>query len=284
MWGWLKRDVKISTTWQWTALVTYIAMLVVNGLAGSTTVLGGKNTAEVSDTYPNLFAPAGLTFAIWGLIYLLLGLFFFRAFQIWRTREPILPNKKFNRLLKLFSLSSVLNIAWLLSWQYEMLGLSVVLMVVLLVTLGCAHRITTSETVNRVERFAVRTPFSVYFGWITVATIANVTAWLVSIDWSGWGVGEVTWTVVILFVGAAIGAFTALYRNDWVYLAVFVWAYFGILYKHLSPDGFAGQYDSIIVTLSVILGLLFAILPIIATRAIELKHVDWKKLSDTLLN
>lgn len=284
MWGWLKRDVKISTTWRWTALVTYIAMLVVNGLAGSTTLLGGKNTAEVSDAYPNLFAPAGLTFAIWGVIYLLLGLFFFRAFEIWQTKEPTLPNRKFNRLLRLFSLSSVLNISWLFAWQYEVLGLSVVLMAALLVTLGYVHSVTTSEKLSRVERFAVRTPFSVYFGWITVATIANITAWLVSIDWNGWGISDVTWTSIILAVGAAIGTVAALYRNDWVYLLVLVWAYFGILYQHLSPEGFAGQYDSVVVTLSVLLGLLLAALPIIATRTVELKRVNWKKLSDTLLN
>ena len=284
MWGFWKKEVKVSATWKWTALVTYIAMLVVNGLAGSTSLLGGKNTGEISDAYSNLFAPAGLTFAIWGVIYLLLGAFFFRAFEIWNTGKKTLPNKKFNRLLKLFSASSVLNIAWLFAWQYEVFWLSVVLMIVLLGTLGFAHQIITAEKLGRLERLAIRVPFSVYFGWITVATIANITTWLVSVGWDGWGFSDVAWMIVILIVGAVIGTLTAIRRNDWVYLAVFVWAYFGILYKHLSDDGFAGQYTAITVTLSVLLGLLLAALPIVAVRVVQLKEINWNKLGDTLFN
>jgi hypothetical protein len=284
MWGFWKKDVKISDTWRWIALVTYVAMLVVNGFAGSTSLLGGKNTGEISDAYSNLFAPAGLTFAIWGVIYLLLGVFFFRAFEIWNTGKKTLPNKKFNRLLKLFSVSSVLNIAWLFAWQYEVFWLSVVLMILLLGTLGFAHQITTAEKLGRLERLAIRVPFSVYFGWITVATIANITTWLVSVGWDGWGFSDVVWTIVILIVGAVIGTLTAIRLNDWVYLAVFVWAYFGILYKHLADDGFAGQYTAITVTLSVLIGLLLATIPIVAVRMIQLKDIDWKKVGDTLFN
>ena len=105
-----------------------------------------------------------------------------------------------------------------------------------------------------------RIPFSAYFGWITVATIANVTAFLVDNGWSGLGVSEVTWTVIMLLVGLVIGGITIWKMENKAYGAVMVWAYLGILIKHISEDGFNGQYPVIILTVGIAMGIFLSII------------------------
>src|SRR5690606_21511929 len=93
MFEWLRNE-KPNTLWLWTALVLFIVMLIINGIAGSTTILGGVQTGEVSDIYANLFAPTGFTFSIWGVIYLLLAGFMLRAFTILKPQKPVLKNQE----------------------------------------------------------------------------------------------------------------------------------------------------------------------------------------------
>lgn len=106
----------------------------------------------------------------------------------------------------------------------------------------------------------MRLPFSVYFGWITVATIANITVFLVSIGWNGFGIPESFWTVVVLLVGAMIGSWWMLRDRFVPYGLVLIWAYAAILFKHLSASGFDGKYPSVVGTgvfcLSVFVGII----------------------------
>lgn len=250
---------KLHPQWRWSALVAFIGMMVLNFLAGATTALGGVNTGQVSEAHPTLFTPAGVTFSIWGVIYLLLGVFFFRVFEIWKPKKSAVSNKTLNEGIKLFTISSVLNGAWLLAWQYDVLWLSVILMVGLLVTLGQIATLLRDRPFDLREYALTRLPFSVYFGWITVATVANISVWLVSIKWDGFGVRPGVWTVGILLVAAAIGIYTSLRNNDWAYLAVFIWAYAGILLSHLSPNGYDGQYPSVIITLTILLAVFISL-------------------------
>ncbi len=256
MFGLFKRE-KVSTRWKIYATVTYVTMLIVNGLAGSTTLLGGVDTAAISDKYANLFAPAGFTFAIWGVIYLLLGGFVLRMWGVWRTKKPRLADDAIVRVVKLFILSCLLNVLWLLAWQYEVLWLSVAIMLALLATLLMIHReVTTPERLSLGETVAVKAPFGVYAGWITVATIANISTWLVSLQWDGFGLSHGTWMVAVLIVGAVITMTTMIRRNDWFYGAVAVWAYAGILAKHLSESGWNGHWPSVLAALYVLLPIL----------------------------
>lgn len=249
----IKKD-KIDQQWRWYALMAFAATLVVNGLAGSTTLLNGQNTAAVSDKYENLFAPAGFTFAIWGVIYLLLAIFCLRIFEVWKTPKPRIANKKMNESIKLFTVTSVLNAAWLFAWQYEVLWLSVLLMIALLSSLIVLHKSIVDQKKSPAEYLSVQLPFSVYLGWISVATIANITTWLVQIGWNGWGLSDSAWTILVLIVGAVIGVTTAIVRLDWAYLAVFVWAYLGILNKHLTF--YDGTYWGVILTLAILMPVL----------------------------
>ncbi len=269
MFGWLKKQQKIDMRWAYGALVAYIAMTVVNWLAGSTSVLGGKNTAAVSDSFPNLFAPAGVTFAIWGLIYLLLGLFFFRMFEIWKPKKSAVSNRTLNQVIVMFTASSLLNMVWLLAWQYNLMALSVVVMVGLLLTLIRINQLLASDSYDIKEYALLKLPFSVYFGWITVATIANISAWLVSFGWNGWGMSEGFWMVGVLLVGAAIAMAGLIKNKDWAYGAVFVWAYAGILLKHLADDGWNGRWPSVLAALYIILPVL-----IITTINVAVKSIN----------
>lgn len=221
-------------------LVAYLSMVFVNYLA-VTLPLAGRDTGAISDSYPNLFAPVGYTFSIWGLIYLLLGLYVFYQFR--QNKDSLTP-----RLNKIFIVNAFLNAAWIFAWHYDYIWLSVLIMLGLLFTLIKIADILRVSTLSKQQRWFVRLPFSVYFGWITVATIANITVFLVKLNWGGFGLAESLWMIIILLVGTAIGSARILYDKNIPYGLVLIWAYGGILSKHISSTGYASQYPSVINT------------------------------------
>lgn len=226
------------------SLVTYIAMVVVNFLANSLPI-NNRSTGAISNSYPNLFAPAGITFSIWGLIYLLLaGYVVFQFVTKSEKTEGLL--KKINPL---FIATSVANSVWIFAWHYDVIGLSVLIMAAILILLIKIADILRKEQFTALEKLFIWAPFSIYFGWITVAAIANITIFLVSIGWSGFGISAFIWTCAILLIGATIGILRMQKDKNIAYGLVLVWAYLGILLKHLSANGFNGQYPSIIITI-----------------------------------
>jgi hypothetical protein len=203
-------------------------MILVNGLAGSTTILGGQNTAAISDANPTLITPAGYVFSIWGVIYLLLGVFV--VFQA----LPRNQGKDFQRRIGwVFVFSSVFNIIWLFLWQFEYLILSTVVMFMLLGTLILGYlRLDIGRSNAPIgEKVAVHLPFSVYLGWITVASIANVAVTLVSLEWNGLGIGAETWATLVVVVALIITLLTIATRKDVAYALVIIWALVGIAVK-----------------------------------------------------
>lgn len=231
--------------------------------------INGITTGEVSDKYSNLFAPAGYTFAIWGLIYILLA--GYTVYQLGIFQKVNENYILLNKIGVYFSISSIANVLWILSWHFDKIGYSVILMVVILLCLIQINRMTSNEILSPIEKLFIRLPFSIYFGWITVASIANITTYLVSIGWSGFGISEVVWTILILLVGVIIGTITMLTNRDVAYGLVFVWAYLGILVKHVSVNGYNGEYLSIIVmTASCILFLIVELLYLFKANRIEL--------------
>ncbi len=133
-----------------------------------------------------------------------------------------------------------------IAWHYRKFEISVVLMGAILLTLILIHLEMDKITLTTLEKIVFRLPFSLYFAWITVAAVANVTALLVARGWSRFGMTEQSWAVIMLLVAAAIGIVTMLVRRDIAYGLVFIWAYIGILIKHQSPDGFAKKYPLVI--------------------------------------
>jgi hypothetical protein len=222
--------------WAVLNLVGFVGTVVVNALANALPI-NNITTGELSDLYPNLFVPAGLTFSIWGLIYLLLAVFV--VYQLGAAlRARGAGGELLDRIGALFVVASAANIGWIFAWQYRLVGLSLVLMLVLLASLLALYlrlRVGVSSATAR-ERYLVHLPFSVYLGWITVATIANVTALLVNAGWNRFGAGEAFWTVAVIAVAAVITLGVLFSRRDIFYSLVVVWALVGIVIKRTSVD------------------------------------------------
>lgn len=223
----------------------FVVMVVVNYLANALPI-AGITTGEASDAYANLFAPAGLTFAIWGLIYLLLLAYTVYQFGAWEKGDDPGRIKLFNTVGRYFFISSLANAAWIFAWHYGILWLSVLLMLTLLYCLIRIADVVNRQRLSLSDNLLIRLPFSVYFGWITVATIANITIFLVSLGWQGFGLPESTWTILVLLTGAAIGITRMLYDKNIFYGVVLVWGYGGIWLKHTAAAGYDGAYPSVI--------------------------------------
>ena len=252
------------------AASVFVLMVTVNALANILPI-NGVSTGAVSDSFPNLFAPAGSTFAIWGLIYLWLAAFVVYQWGLFKVQSSISP-KQMKTIGLCFIISSVANAAWIFAWHYYVMELTVLLMLVILLSLVIINRILTKTDLTRMDWLLVRLPFSIYFGWITVATIANVTAYLVDLGWDGWGISPPAWTIVALLLGLVISMATTLRNKDIAYGVVILWAYAGILNKHLSAAGFDGRYPGIIIAGSVsmlvmVLAIMMVAKKIIAARA-----------------
>lgn len=218
---------KRSTFTQTINVLAVIATIAVNGLANALP-LNGLNTGEISDRFHVYFVPAGYVFSIWGLIYL--GLILFAVYQA-------LPTQRGNSRLRLidvpFVLSCLANIIWLFLWHYEQFPLTLVVMLSLLGLLISIYlRLEIGLTrVSPGERWFVHLPFSVYLGWVTVATIANATDVLYYLKWEGWGIRPELWAVIMLVVATGITFWVSLSRGDAAFLLVIVWAFAGIAIK-----------------------------------------------------
>jgi hypothetical protein len=207
-------------------ILAYVAVLVVNYLSNALPI-NGRTAQEISDSFPSFFTPAGYTFAIWGLIYTaLLGFIIYQAL-------PANSDRPFQKQIGwLFVLSSLLNISWLFSFHYGLYGLSVVLMLGLLATLIAIYlRLNIGRpdpSLSTAEKLLVQAPFSLYIGWITVATIANIATFFVSIGWEGFGIAGPTWSAVMISVAVIVAGILLVNRRNLTYAGVLVWALFGI--------------------------------------------------------
>ena len=251
--------------------IFFLAMVFVNFLANYLPI-NNKNTGQLSNQYPNLFVPAPVTFAIWGVIYLLLfifcvkqskGLFSSQVDEI--TAETVL-------LINFrFIITCILNATWIFVWHYEYLGASVVVMLLFLAQLIDINKRLDTITIylSNASRFAIKAPFGMYLGWICVATIANITTFLVNIKWDRAGESEVFWTCLLIVIAACIVSYALIkVRNFYLGLAV-IWAFSGIIYARLGAD----VYQRFIVWTAVFgIGLVLILTIIEMSRAMFRKH------------
>jgi hypothetical protein len=207
--------------------LTILITLVVNTLANALPI-NGLNTGQISDRFHVYFVPAGYVFSIWGLIYI--GLIAYGTYQV-------LPSQRANPLLRRIgwwaALSGLANSAWIFLWHYEQFPLTVLVMLILLASLIIVFlKLQSGQApLSRGDNWAVRIPFSVYLGWITVATVANITALLDYLKWDGLGIAPEIWMGIILAVVVALTA-TMTYRHKNVpFTLVILWALIGIAVK-----------------------------------------------------
>ena len=219
-----------DTLRQFANLLSVILALTINVLA-SVLPLNGQNTGEISDRFQVYFVPAGYVFAIWGIIYI--G---WIAFTIFQFRPSQKESPRLRRLAYLFAFSGVANAAWLFTWHYNFFGLGVLVMFSLLGLLIASYlRLDVNRSsASGAEWWSVDLPFGIYLGWITVATVANVTDWLYLVGWNGFGIAAPTWAVIMIAVASVLGLLMALTRRDVGYLFVLVWSFVGIALKQVA--------------------------------------------------
>lgn len=197
----------------WLNVIAFLVVILVNYLSNALP-FNGQTTSEISNKLTVLFTPAGYVFFIWGLIYLHLGVWIIRQFPKGRRNLPIYQNTSV-----LFVLSCILNSAWVVLWHYEFFVTTVVVIVSLLLTLIALYKKVQVSDPGLFDRL----PFSIYLGWISVATIANISYVLVYLEWDGFGLSNVTWTIIMLVVATLLAVWFNIAKSDRVYPLVFVW-------------------------------------------------------------
>lgn len=232
----------MSKTKKWAIMnvVFYILTLVVNYL-GAAGIFNGMSQKAVSDKYPTLITPAPFTFSIWGLIYVLL-LSTLLYFLIQEKKAQVRP--LISSVSPIFWLSCLFNVGWIISFSYEMIGLSLLFIVGMVISLShingkiLAHR---KETKFRLPALS----FSIYAGWVTIATVVNVAAFLVQTGWNRFGLSENLWTLITLIAALGIVLFIQQKLRSASYPLPIIWAYFGILMAHRNPQILNGAHPNV---------------------------------------
>jgi hypothetical protein len=214
---------KINSNQIITILVTLLT-ITMNVLANALP-LNGQDTGEISDRFDIYFVPAGYVFSIWGLIYM--GLI---AFTIYQAAPAQKDNPLLKKIYPAYWIGSLANISWLFLWHYNIFSLTLVAMLTILASLLYIYVQISKEgaDLDRNQKWLVKLPFSIYLGWISVATIANVTQVLFYFGWGGWGVSPAIWAVIMLAVATVLGLLMLWREYDIAYTLVLVWAFIGI--------------------------------------------------------
>lgn len=216
---------KIILSW-----LLFVGVIAVNALANILPI-NGLNTGQVSSFYPNTFVPAGFTFSIWGVIYILL-LSYTIAYTYYTLKQYQYPKVyAFIEAINVYFLvTCILNMTWMIAWHYLQIELSVLIMLLFLLSLIqlFLKSSTRVQDLTSTQRFLLHIPFMVYLGWISVATIANITALLVAYHWNGFGLHPVYWSAAMICI-AVLLAWYLLYQFKVIaFSLVIAWALWGI--------------------------------------------------------
>ncbi|WP_295123692.1 hypothetical protein [uncultured Chitinophaga sp.] len=249
-------------------LIGLIVVIVVNALANILPI-NGKNTGELSNLYPNYFTPAGITFSIWSVIYF--SLLLFAIYQLWLafSRGHIEELHSFmTRMKGWFLLNCIGNTCWIFAWHYEQVPLSLGIMLVILISLIVIHERFRMflPGVGRRERAFVHIPFSLYLGWIAVATIANTAALLVDIGWDGGGVSPVTWTCIMIGIATLLTILMLFLRNNFPYALVSLWAFTGINLKRAAAEGVENENIIIVCSACMVIIVICVVIQLFRSR------------------
>lgn len=216
---------------RWGVVFLFLVVLLMNYLSQAVP-FNGQTNADVSAKYDTFFTPAGYAFSIWGFIYLALGIYtYYQAFQASENQQI------YDRIAPVLMVNFLANSAWLPAFQYELLGLSVILMLILLLTLIYIQKLLIKDhTLSLRKKAWIRIPFSLYLGWISVAAIVNIAVFAEYAGWNAWGISETTWAVIMAIAGALLAFMMLRTTYDLVYVLVFVWAFIAIAVKQSESE------------------------------------------------
>jgi hypothetical protein len=210
-------------------LIATLIVIAVNA-AANILPINGVGTGELSARYPTGFTPAGWVFSIWGLIYL--GLV---AYSLHAARVGTPGNARTDRVLMPYLASCVGNAAWIFAWHFELIAASLACMLVILGGLLAAYvRLNAEPPASFAERACVDLPFSLYLGWITTATLANLAALFFDLGVYPFELAMDEWAILTVVAATGIYAAAGVRTGDAVYTAVFAWASIGIVLQTLE--------------------------------------------------
>ena len=229
--------------------VALVSTIFINYLS-NTRAINNTTIGGISNGLKSLFTPAGYAFAIWGFIYLLLV-----CFIVYQGRSLFVKVRNDEFVLKIgwwFVISCIANCAWIFAWLYGYTGLSCIIIFIQLISL--LKIVLNNDMELNDEPISVITflwwPFVFYSGWVTVASIACVSSYLVKIDWSGFGISHVTWTIVMIVIAMLVNLLVLYKRNMREFVIVGAWALIAIAYANNN------EHMPIVYTASIAAGIL----------------------------
>jgi len=202
--------------------VSLVFMIVMNILAVMLP-LNGISTAKISDQFPVYFVPSGYVFSIWGVIYITQ---IFALFKLFKNSKQY--NELINKVFLIYFISNVANGMWLVTWHYGSFYIGVFIMILLLLTLIYIYlQIKKLFPTNK----SLTVAFGIYLGWISVATIANITDVLYLLRFTGFGIPEQIWSAVLILIASILGFLMIKLNKEYAYACVIIWATIGIAVK-----------------------------------------------------
>ncbi len=220
----------------WINVIFLTVTLVINTL-GAIGLINGLSQKEVSDMYVTLITPSPSTFGIWGVIYSLLIISV--IVMIVKKKDPYFQ-KAVDQITVLFWISCLFNIAWIVSFSYVLIELSVLFIFGLAITLSliCMKLLKIQEG----RRWLLPLSFGIYAGWLFIASVVNTAAALVKLKWDGFGISSDIWAIIILIISVLLVVFVLVKNQNAAFPLPIAWAYLGIYQFLKSPDGFKGEY------------------------------------------
>lgn len=215
----------------WINLIVFAITLIINYLTASG-FINGMSQKVVSNKYNTLITPAGFAFSIWGLIYLLIGISL--VYMLLNNKETRVKSL-INILTPIFLFNCLFNILWNISFSYEKIGLSTIFIFLMLVNLILINKKLYNNK-KEIKYKLTSLAFGIYAGWLTIASFVNMLAFLVSINWDGFGISQTIWAPIILLVTIIISILVNMKLNNSVYLLPIAWAIFGIIMKINKSD------------------------------------------------
>jgi len=227
---------KVKTK-SWINAILLVITLIVNGM-GAFGLINDLSQKEVSDMYPTLITPAPSTFSIWSVIYTLLIISI--VVMIIKKKDSYYKTA-IDQISLLFWLSSALNIVWIISFSYNLIGLSTIFIFAFLIVM-----VLIVKQIGKIQtrgRWLLPITFGLYSGWLFIATVVNIAAWLVKIEWGRFGIAAEIWSVIILLVAVGLTLMVLVSTKNAIFPIPIAWAYYGIYNYLLAPEGFQGEYS-----------------------------------------
>lgn len=227
-------------------LITFIAHVSITYL-GQDREFSRFNHGDISAQYETVIAPAGITFSIWGLIYISLAAFcIYHLIVAFTKPEEHHSNKDLKEIGWLFAINNIATACWTLAWVNQQVGIAAALILIQLLTLIWismrAHISNPDRPLS--TKISTQFPLSIYFGWITIATVANISSWLVSLNWDGGPITPINWTIILIGFITLLTVFIVVVRRNIYFGLVVLWALYGIIIKRNEVDPV--QYEAVI--------------------------------------